>query len=100
MTIISARDASVSEIGIFPENLTLVLQARVEYQLDLQPFKRPDEEDYQKVRTTSGPKKTTFKHIWKRFRERLSGWVGLKRIYPFKMNIFIWILGLWILDIQ
>ena len=66
MTIISARDASASEIGIFPENLTLVLQARVEYQLDLQPFKRPDEEDYQKVRTT-------FKHIWKRFRERLSG---------------------------
>ena len=67
MTIISARDASASEIGIFPENLTLVLQARVEYQLDLQPFKRPDEEDYQKVRTTSGPKKQLLNTFGKGF---------------------------------
>merc|ERR1719278_1998586 len=51
-------------------------KARVEYQLDLQPFKRPDEEDYQKVTSNRRLERMQFPTRDEEFKRRLQK-VGL-----------------------
>merc|ERR1712083_763510 len=46
-------------------------KARVEYQLDLQPFKRPDEEDYQKVTSNRRLERMQFPTRDEEFKRRL-----------------------------